>query len=126
MKTNVLIASCRFVSRAELMKTNVLICACLPCAAGAALVPQQQGSGEAEKYNDDSAFLETVHAMVEAKKALCIEDLGRFLSIFAGELSLQELQEGVGAEYCIKLLGRASESETTAQHGKPAMLRLPA
>eukprot|EP00965_Chrysotila_dentata_P119879 3964198-Pleurochrysis_carterae.AAC.1 len=64
--------------------------------------------------------------MVEAKKALCIEDLDRFLSTFAGELSLQKLQEGVGAEYFIELLGRASESEKTAQHGKPAMLRLPA
>eukprot|EP00965_Chrysotila_dentata_P157871 5215977-Pleurochrysis_carterae.AAC.1 len=64
--------------------------------------------------------------MVEAKKALCIEDLDRFLSTFAGELSLQELQKGVGAEYYIELLGRASESEKTSQYGKPAMLRLPA
>eukprot|EP00965_Chrysotila_dentata_P138364 4576591-Pleurochrysis_carterae.AAC.1 len=64
--------------------------------------------------------------MVEAKKTLCTEDLGRLLSIFAGELSSQELQEGVGAEYCIALLGQVSENEKASQHGKLAMLRLPA
>eukprot|EP00965_Chrysotila_dentata_P171608 5663187-Pleurochrysis_carterae.AAC.1 len=64
--------------------------------------------------------------MVEAKKAAC--DAGGALSFFAGALSLQELQERVGVEYCIALLGRASsyESERSDYDGAPAMLRLPA
>eukprot|EP00965_Chrysotila_dentata_P102841 3395680-Pleurochrysis_carterae.AAC.1 len=65
--------------------------------------------------------------MVEAKKAFCIEDLGRLLSTFAGKLSLQELQEGVGAKYCIALLGQRSRHEEYCdRNGAPAMLRLPA
>eukprot|EP00965_Chrysotila_dentata_P139623 4616392-Pleurochrysis_carterae.AAC.1 len=53
-------------------------------------------ASEAKKYNEDSTFLGTVNAMVEAKRAAC--DRGRALSFFAGALSSQELQERVGAE----------------------------
>eukprot|EP00965_Chrysotila_dentata_P072054 2380503-Pleurochrysis_carterae.AAC.1 len=63
--------------------------------------------------------------MVEAKKAAC-NDGGGALSFFADALSSKELQERVGAEYCIALLGRASHSEKYAFPPPPAMLRLPA
>eukprot|EP00965_Chrysotila_dentata_P073499 2427732-Pleurochrysis_carterae.AAC.1 len=61
----------------------------------------------------------------------------RLLTVVAGALSSQELQERVGAKYCIALLDRASGDENgwimpggvKEMHDKrdaPAMLRLPA
>eukprot|EP00965_Chrysotila_dentata_P065219 2161615-Pleurochrysis_carterae.AAC.1 len=66
-------------------------------------------------------MVETKIAMVQA----C--DDGRLLLVVAGALSSQEVQERVGAEYCIALLGRASRNEGIFNgEGDPAMLRLPA
>eukprot|EP00965_Chrysotila_dentata_P133262 4406540-Pleurochrysis_carterae.AAC.1 len=63
--------------------------------------------------------------MVEAKIAMACHD-GRLLLAVAGALSSKELQERVGADYCIALLGQSSESEFYVLEDVPAMLRLPA
>eukprot|EP00965_Chrysotila_dentata_P150414 4968577-Pleurochrysis_carterae.AAC.1 len=67
--------------------------------------------GEAKRYNDDDAFQRMVGAMIETKNAAACAN-HHMLSFVASALSSKELQEGVGAEFCIKLLGRTSEGET--------------